>query len=265
MIMGRLLNRAASRILRGPTFRSDRERDIFLASYPRSGNTWLRAILFHARIGRAPQNLGEIDFGIPDEHQPPRRRKLLAPVHPTERFIVKTHQPYRLRSPYQDVVCVVRDPRDVIPSYFRYLSRKKEVRDDEFEDFAIGCISGAVWPGSWFEHVASWQFFRSKHPDRICIFTYERLVALDAPEIERLGKALLLPSEVDPVALFRTYDLARMRALEGRGNRPGEPTTGFIGEGRASTSRREVVEATIQRHAPQWSDLMTALGYAMVT
>lgn len=258
--MGRILNRA-SRVFKGAPFRSDRKRDIFLASYPRSGNTWLRAILFNARIGRAPQDLAEVDFGIPDEHQPPPRRKLLTPTHPTDRFIVKTHQPYRLGSPYQDAVCIVRDPRDVIPSYFRYHSRKGKFEEHEFNEYAKACIAGAVWPGSWFEHIGSWSFLCSHDPDRVSIFTYESLVALETSEVQRLGKALFLPSDVDLVALFRSYDLARMRVLEDRGNRPNEPSTGFIGQGRASTSRREIVDTMIRQHAPHWSEFMTSFGY----
>jgi hypothetical protein len=243
-------------------FRPDRTRDCFLASYPRSGNTWLRAILFHARIGRAPADLAEIDLGIPDEHYPVAARSVLAPVPGSDAGqIVKTHTIYRIGTSYRSVAYILRDPRDAIPSYYRYLSRNGSHRGLSFWDFAQACISGSVWPGSWYEHVQSFRFYRSLHPDRIEIFRYEDLVAQPPAEIARLGYALNLPADANLSDLFRHYDLARMRGLEETGNRPSEKPAGFIGNGRADEGPRAFVDAAIRRDAPHWRDLMAELGY----
>jgi hypothetical protein len=243
-------------------FRSDRRRDMFLASYPRSGNTWLRTFLFHARIGRGPENLAEIDRGVPDEHHRIELANLLHAKHPTERLIVKTHEPNRIRAPYQDVAYIVRDPRNVIPSYYRYRNRGGATADGDIEEFAAGCVAGCVWPCSWFEHVSSWLAFRRRYPERISVIRYEALAARDSSEIQRLGKALHIPEDANWEELFTYYDIARMRELEEQGNRPNEPAEGFIGKGQASAAQWEIVDAEIRRHAPHWLDLMQDLDYA---
>lgn len=192
---------------------------------------------------------------------PPPMRKLLTPKRKIGGTIVKTHQPFRLGAPYNRFVCVVRDPRDVIPSYFRYLSRKNGLSDIDFEDFASACTSGSIWPGSWFEHVTSWRFFRSKHSESIDIFRFEDLVALDENEILRFGEALLLSSGVDLPSLFEQYDLETMRKLEIQGNRSSEKAPGFIGQGRATADRQRIVDTLIQKNAPHWRELMASVGY----
>ena len=144
----RKFSNRVSRLIRGPAFESDRRRDIFLASYPRSGNTWLRAILFHASIGREPRNLAEIDRAVPDQHFRIARKDLLAPAHhPTGRHIVKTHDPYRfLRSQldYCDVALIIRDPRDVISSYFRYVSRDMRQKNAHSKTSRWLALLGAI-------------------------------------------------------------------------------------------------------------------------
>lgn len=249
------------RALRGPTFQSAKNRDTFLASYPRSGNTWLRTVIFHASVGRAPKNLAEVDLGVPDEHAPPPRRKMLMAAQKLNEAIVKTHQPYRSTASYRKVIYIIRDPRDVIPSYFRYLRRKGAVSEDEFENFAVGCICGTVWPGSWFEHVTSWRFFQSQYPKRACIFIYENLVAYDEVEVMKFGKALPLQHSIDISEIFRRYDLEMMKRLEKRGNRLSERAPGFIGQGAARSDMRRCVDTLIKQHAPHWQELMADYGY----
>lgn len=261
MNIDRLLNTLA-RVRTAGQFRPDRTRDCFLASYPRSGNTWMRAILFHARIGREPVDMAEIDCGIPDEHYAIATRSILAPRPGADpRQIVKTHSLYRIGTSYRSVAYILRDPRDAIPSYYRYLSRNGAHRGLSFSDFAQACISGSVWLGSWFEHVQSFRFFQLLHPDRIEIFRYEDLVAQPPEDIARLGRVLHLPADTDLPGLFRHYNLARMRALEEDGNRPTEKALGFIGKGRADEGPRAFVDAAIRNNAPHWRDLMAELGY----
>lgn len=252
------------RRIRPPAFRADRSRDMFLASYPRSGNTWLRAILFEARVGRAPGTMAEIDLGIPDEHHRVSRMRVLDAAHePRRRYIVKTHAPYRVATPYRDVAYIIRDPRDVIPSYFRYRSRKRGSTDADFEDFVRACLSGSIWPGSWYDHVRSWLYFGSRHGGHIGLFRFEDLVERNTAEIRRLGETLHLPDTVSLDDLFQRYDVERMRALEEAGNRKSERAPGFIGQGRAGAPQRDAVDAAIRRHAPHWIDLMAEFDYAV--
>ena len=221
----------------------------------------MRAIIFEARLGYAPKNLVELDFGVPDVHAPPRNRKVLKPDNKTVESVVKTHQPYRRGVPYRNVIYILRDPRDVISSYFRYKQRFNKMGEDEFEGFATACICMAIWPGSWFEHLSSWRFFEAEHGDKIKIFRYEDLVDRNRQEIMRLGDSLQLGSEIDLADIFKKYDLEAMRMLEKSGNRLSESQGGFIGRGGASPKKRDCVNTVINKHAPHWRELMTELSY----
>jgi len=96
-------------------------------------------VLFEAVIGRGASSLRELDFGIPDEHYRLSRRALNRDrgAH-RNGFIVKTHVPFLERMGYRRVSYIVRDPRDCIPSFYRYRSRKGDV--PEFHGFARACL-----------------------------------------------------------------------------------------------------------------------------
>jgi hypothetical protein len=66
------------------------DREYYLASHSRSGNTWLRAIIFYLELGRKPINLAEIDYQVIDDHYKINEYQLLARE---DRYIVKTHHP----------------------------------------------------------------------------------------------------------------------------------------------------------------------------
>ena len=57
----------AIRLARRPKmFSSDPERDVFLVSYPRSGNTWLRSMIAQLLTGEKINSLRELDYIVPD-------------------------------------------------------------------------------------------------------------------------------------------------------------------------------------------------------
>lgn len=260
------LSLAGRDALKGPRVRPDPARDAFLASYPRSGNTWLRAALFDCVTGRAPRNLAELDTVIIDEHAPPHERDVPAEARctPSGGTIVKTHFAFHLQRPYAMACHVVRDPRDAIPSFWKFLAGKKQAQG--FEDFVEAAVLGGVWPCSWFESAQSWIVCGAQRIGRFAMVRYEDLVAADAGSIERLAYGLGLGSAETLGARLRAYDLDRMRALEAAGNRKGERPAApgedrFIGRGRASREMRDHVDSRIRAMAPHWLTLMNRLSY----
>jgi hypothetical protein len=250
-----------SRLRRGrnvpPVFLPDRATDRFLVSYPRSGNTWLRAILFHARLDRSPVNLTELDRAIPDQYVPPSRERLLC-VAPQ---IVKSHDVYRRDVAYRHVAYVLRDPRDVIPSYFRYMTRGRGA-DADFADFVQQALGGGLWPSSWFEHVIAWTTLAPQSVPDLTVIRYEDLRRHRRSATDRLADVLGLPPD-RLAALVVHYDLDRMRALERAGNRDlGSPDRNwFVGDGGAPGDRRAIVDRAIREHAPHYLPLMERFGY----
>lgn len=125
--------------------------DVFLASYPRSGNTWLKSLLTSCLFGRAMQNFSDrVDPVIPivGFH---RRVKPL--VKGTGR-IIKTHEPYRAE--YGRAVWIVRDPRDVVISEYK-LHLRAQTFFGSFEKFVVWfSLPRVQGSADWQTHTCSW-------------------------------------------------------------------------------------------------------------
>jgi estrone sulfotransferase len=124
--------------------------DVFVVSYPKSGNTWLRFILAHIQYPEA-----EIDFHTISNYVPAgagwadrvRRKRGKPQLRP--RFI-KTHVRYQPKFPR--VIYLVRDGRDVYVSYYKFL-RDRLPPEIALVDF----IKKKDLPyGTWSQNIMSW-------------------------------------------------------------------------------------------------------------
>ena len=103
--------------------------DIFIVSYPRSGNTWVRTIISEIVFKHSGKKLGDLCKFIPDLHTPNIDNIILK--HPR---IFKSH--FNYSDEYKRVIYIVRDPRDVFISYYKYLTQKKKY-DATLNNFII--------------------------------------------------------------------------------------------------------------------------------
>ncbi len=123
--------------------------DVFLASYPRSGSTWTRFVLYEILAGE-PSSFDNVNRGIPENGI----QWLARPLLPGEGRLIKTHEPYRRE--YQRAVYLVRDMRDVI---FSQYSREKElgILYDDFDGYLSKFLQGRISGfGAWQKHIDSW-------------------------------------------------------------------------------------------------------------
>lgn len=148
--------------------------DVFLVSFPRSGNTWVRTIVANILY---PQewitSLQDLDYLVPDLH-----REL--PEHEDYSFprVVKTHRSYPCRhqrndkSLYSKVIYIVRHPINVIRSLYHYrLYKNPNISLDQVVLEVVA--SNNQWGGSWQEHILSW---KAKEDDIDILFVrYEDL------------------------------------------------------------------------------------------
>ena len=128
-----------------------RPADVFIGSYPRSGRTWSRFVLYEILTGRESnfeavnstlQGVYSLDHGMP--------------VLPDGGRLVNTHESYRKE--YKRAICLVRDARDVVLSEYAYL-KGLGFFDGNLEEFLAGFVGvrGKVnGYGAWQNHVASW-------------------------------------------------------------------------------------------------------------
>lgn len=206
---------------RDDLFRND---DIWLASYPRSGSHFARFILLSARhymrYGRFPADLAEMKT-IPDVHSghlefaegPPR--------------IIKTHFPRDPR--YSTIIHLVRDPRDVLISYFHYsqglphLFFEPPPKNYTLSQFADLFLRGKVWPGHIQEHSSS--YMPAATETGYMEIRYEALLNEPAQEYRRLlaAASIALPENALPDLIEHT-SFANMRRL----HRPETARAGMV-------------------------------------
>lgn len=140
---------------------------LWLASYPKSGNTWLRFLLRAAVLG-PPTDSIQVSQSIPDLHRPLPTDDSAAsfgPVRP-----IKTHFALTPEHPMLDrtarAVYVLRNPRDVLLSglnYARLSGGGKPSRGDDLA-YARAFIARGGDPafeaqgfGTWASHARSWR------------------------------------------------------------------------------------------------------------
>ena len=142
--------------------------DVLLASYPRSGNTWLRFMLAEVLSGR-PSDFETINRIIPEMGLQLLAHGLL----PNNGRLIKTHEQFRPQ--YKKAVYIVRDIRDVaLSNYARECAEGALFMsfDEYLPLFLAGKTSGF---GSWSRHVESWLKSPLMSVEAMMIVRYEDL------------------------------------------------------------------------------------------
>jgi Sulfotransferase domain len=185
--------------------------DVFLTSYPRSGNTWMRFLVGNLIHETEPVTFLKLERLLPDMyiHSDRDMRGMPRPR------VIKSHECFDPR--YKRVVYIVRDPRDVAVSNYHWELKKGSFPDGfPMQEFVPRWMASDYWPrlGCWGDHVASWLSTRRNHPDFLLI-RYEDLMARPEPELAKIARLL----QIDPTQerLARAVQLSsadRMRNLE---------------------------------------------------
>ena len=97
--------------------------DSFIVSYPRSGNTWTRFLVANLVYQDEPVTFANIEQIIPDVYKNTRKQLLGVPSP----RILKSHEYFDPR--YKRVIYIVRDPRDVVVSYYHYQLKVRRIED----------------------------------------------------------------------------------------------------------------------------------------
>jgi Sulfotransferase domain len=128
-----------------------RPADVFVASYPKSGITWTRFVLFELLSGMPAgfRATNELMSGIG------RHAKGLR-LLPGGGRLIGTHEQYR--KDYKRAIYLVRDGRDVVLSEYAFLKALEYFQgslDDYIKTFLFTCGS-AYGYGPWQRNVTSW-------------------------------------------------------------------------------------------------------------
>lgn len=140
------------------------EPDIFIAGYPKSGNTWFQNLIAGIYFGVDPEFAPDtlVQELVPDIHFKTYYQRFKTPM------FFKTHN--LPKSEYKRVVYLVRDGRDVMVSYYHH----QIAMLGENIDFMMMVRDGKdLFPSKWHEHVQAWDA-NLYHAEKIVI-KYEDL------------------------------------------------------------------------------------------
>jgi hypothetical protein len=141
---------------------------VWIASYPKSGNTWIRFMACNLLYGRQESAAG-LNALAPDLHELGGDPDIAVPAA-APAALLKTHFSLSPGLPYADrtaaAIYVVRDPADVLASNFFYSRRSAHLADTtqaEFDRYVDTFLENRGDPrwiemgmGSWEENVRSW-------------------------------------------------------------------------------------------------------------
>jgi len=157
--------------------------DVFLVSYPRSGNTWVRYLLANLLEPERDWDINNLRRVVPDIYES-------FPANWLQRSprVLKSHEPFTSR--YKNVIYLYRDGRDVAVSYYDYMKKLHKYEDD-FPTFLTLFLTDGLPYGSWHRHIGSWLL---ENPvASLYSLQYEQLFAAPAQELQKLGAFLGQP------------------------------------------------------------------------
>jgi hypothetical protein len=248
--------------------------DVFVVSYPRSGNTWTRFLIGNLLNQDEPVTFSNVESRIPEIYFNSDRqmRRLTRPR------ILKSHECFDPR--YLRTIYIVRDPRDVAVSFYHHNIKAGNLPDgypmDDFIPRFMAAEFDTKW-GSWADNVMSWICLR-EHQTNFLLLTYEQMKKDPARELGKIASFLgdVWPRDIDvrPEKLSRAIELSspeRMRELEKseahnwvltKQTRPDKP---FVRSATTGGWRSVLSQQSVARIEAEWGDLMTRLGYELAS
>ncbi len=273
---------------------------LWLASYPKSGNTWTRNFLhnlIHVREGgeAGPQDINKMMtlstwemFAKPYEEilgKPAvecSRDEIAATRAEVQRQVaenangvafVKTHQALVMDRGHPTInfdvtsgaIYIVRNPLDVAISYAHHMSATV---DEAIEQMAVDGLETAVSEkvvyevyGSWSQHVESW----TRKPHRtIYVMRYEDMLADPEKMFGGLARHLLIkatPGELRSAIELSSFDKLKKQEEEGGFREKPKDAKQFFRSGTADQWRDELSEAQIRTIIERHRPQMERFGY----
>lgn len=212
----RIRQKLAKTKLRAPLLwldhRSLSSSDVFIASYPKSGSTWIRFVLFEVLSG-LPAGFKNINQSMTAIGRHANASRLL----PGRGRVIGTHQQYR--KDYGRAIYVVRDARDVLLSEFAFQSALDYFRGnlDEFISAFLFTCASAYGVGPWHRHVSSWLDSPLAGTENLLVVRFEDLRQDPVPWFARMAEFLRVDVDREKIELaVANNSIQKMREKENK-------------------------------------------------
>ena len=240
--------------------------DVFLLSYPKSGNTWTRFLIANLVYPEKHPDFANINELIPDPEGISKRH---LDQLPRPRYL-KSHQYFDPR--YPKIIHIVRDPRDVVLSEYYFDIKRRAIPDDfPLDKFVSRFVSGELnHPyGTWAENTATWFYTRGQSP-RLLLVTYEALQSEGARQMAKIAEFIGVPADPARIAFALEQSSAdRMRELEKKQGHLWSSTKQtrqdkpFVRSAKAGGWKNELSESSVAEIESAWGRLMREIGYEL--
>ena len=243
--------------------------DVFLASYPRSGQHWTRFLLMECLTGMAT------DFENVERVIPKVGMQLIGPaLVPGGGRIIQTHESWRKE--YRRAIYLVRDVRDVLLSDFAFEEAQNNIKYydvPDFDAFVLPWLKGKVQAmGTWQAHVNSWLDSPLEKNGNMIVIKYEQMRANPTAELARMLEFLGVrpgPDVVEKAVVNNT--LEKMRAKEDKTakfqvfHRTSSEDHRFIRKGAVGGWHGKLTPSQIDCIRQYAGDALARLGYEVET
>src|SRR6202142_464036 len=233
--------------------------DVFFGSYPRSGTTLSRFVLYEILTGREA-NFDVVNATLRGIH----RTDHGIPTLPGEGRVLGSHEQYRKE--YKRAFYLVRDGRDVALSEYAYLKAQGFFRGD-MDEFLLkflggrGRINGF---GPWQKHVASWLDCPIAGGQNLLIVRFEELRQKPEETFGRISE--FLGVKADPQLIKRAVannSLKRMKDKERLS--PQLPKDAFVRSGSVQGWREKLTKSQVEMIEQYAGSALLRVGYPLST
>ena len=186
--------------------------DIFVTSYPKSGTTWLQAIVWWIiNVGKTHSEGGSTEsMSAPTMTDLKRHHQRFIDLNGVEEIdklptprVFATHLPFDLApkpepgpepgpgpNAHNSVkyIHVMRDPKDAVISYFHMLQMVYKIPDTDLNLFIEHFIRGTGIYGDYFDCVKSW--WDRRYDSNVLLVFYEEMLADPGKQIMRIAHFL---------------------------------------------------------------------------
>lgn len=233
-----------------------RSRDVFLASYPRSGSTWLRFILQEILTGE-PSRFENVNQRIAFVGRHGNAPSLL----PSGARLLQTHEAYRKE--YRRAVYLVRDPRDVALSEYAFQKARGWV-DGDFHTYLVDFLQGEVNGfGSWQAHVRSWLAAAEASKDNVRVYRYDELRRTTLSSLTSMLEFLNVQVDDQKICdAIASNSLQEMRKKEELSPQKVSKSDRFVRDGSLGGWRENLNEAQIELVNRYLGPELKQLGYS---
>ena len=275
-------------------------RTVWLASYPKSGNTWVRAMMAALEHGYADLNANLRDSVIASARAPLERftglvssellneevdrlRPLvdlqLDRMHPQreafwhrkihDALFTEDGAPIVSPEATRAAIYLVRDPRDVAVSYSNHMGSDTATIVRKMADPSAR-MSGyhrhvtkqlGQYAGTWSSHVESW-LDHELFP--VVLVRYEDMLADPTAQLARIAHTMgreATPEQLEAAVAATTFDKLKSQESESGFNEAGHPDRPFFRRGIAGAWRDELSPELAARIESDHRRVMTRLGY----